>query len=404
MPTHWHRAAQIAAVALSVLAVGLSAAPAPAHDRSSERIHEVDPSGGPGDRIGLDGGCADGTAAPGITTAAAEGVALACTAGSGKVLPNEVWPGGASVTEADTANLFGGNLSGLSFESTDVLWAVNNGPAKLYRLVPDGPLWSPDKGGWSSGKALRYATGSAEPDAEGVVVTPDGLFVSTEGDNGQLGTGTPKILRFDASSTASSLTATGEWNVSSDLPSVPANKGLEGIVWIPDTFLTSQGFRDERTAALYDPASYPGHGTGLFFTGLETSGTIYAYALDLSGGGFTRVASFDSGLLSVMAMEWEPATGRLWAACDNHCQGGMTTLGINAQGQFAATHAYDRPIGLPDYNHEGFAIAPQAACIGGQKPVIWADDKNNGGHALRAGTLDCTGPVTSGAGSGAGAR
>ncbi|MFI6288869.1 esterase-like activity of phytase family protein [Streptomyces sp. NPDC051018] len=364
MPTHWHRAAQIAAVALSVLAVGLSSgAPAPAHDRSTERTHEV------------------------------------------KMLPNEVWPGGESVTEADRANLFGGNLSGLSFETPDVLWAVNNSPATLYRLVPDGPLWSPDKsGGWSSGKPLRYASGSAEPDAEGVVVTPDGLFVSTEGDNGQVGTGTPKILRFDASSTASPLTATGEWNVSSDLPSVPANKGLEGIVWIPDTFLTSQGFRDERTGALYDPASYPGHGSGLFFAGLETTGTVYAYALDLGGGGFTRVASFGSGLLSVMAMEWEPATGRLWTACDNHCQGGMATLAINAQGQFAVTNNYDRPAGLPDYNHEGFAIAPQAACTAGRKPVIWADDKNNLGHALRAGTLDCTGPATPGAPSGAGSR
>ncbi|MGW4033903.1 esterase-like activity of phytase family protein [Streptomyces sp. NPDC004838] len=304
---------------------------------------------------------------------------------------NEVWPGDPSVATADVNGLFGGNLSGLSFESSEVLWAVNNGPAKLYRLVPDGPLWSPDKtGGWSAGKSLRYANGSAEPDAEGVVVTPDGLFVSTEGDNGQIGSGTPKILRFDASSTAASLTATGEWNLSTDLPAVPANKGLEGISWIPDAFLTSQGFRDERTAAPYDPASYPGHGSGLFFTGLETLGMVYAYALDLNSGAFTRVAAFASGLPAVMATEWEPATGRLWTACDNHCQGGMATLGIDAQGRFAVTNVYDRPAGLPDYNHEGFAIAPQTACVGGRKPVVWADDKNNGGHALRAGTLNCT--------------
>ncbi|MET8410381.1 lamin tail domain-containing protein [Streptomyces sp. NPDC005195] len=335
------------------------------------------------------GRCADGTGAFTTTTASTKGAANSCgTTGGGG---GTTWPGGAAVTVADGSNVFGENLSGLSFESEGVLWAVDNGPGRLYRLVPNGATWRPDPaGGWGSGKALHYAGGSGDPDAEGVVVTPDGMFVATERDNGNSSTSMPKILRFDASSTASSLNATAEWNLTSDLPSLPANAGPEGISWVPDTFLTAHGFRDEHTGAAYDPAGYPGHGSGLFFAGVEDNGTVYAYALNQSGGGYTRVATITSGFPGVMDLEFEPATGHLWAACDDTCQGRTSTLDINAQGKFAVTHTYDRPTGMANYNNEGFAIAPQSACVGGHKPVLWSDDTNDGGHALRAGTLNCT--------------
>ena len=59
-----------------------------------------------------------------------------------------------------------------------------------------------------------------------------------------------------------------------------ANLGLEAITWVPDTYLVASGFIDESTGAAYDPSRYPGHGTGLFFVGVEANGIIYAYALD----------------------------------------------------------------------------------------------------------------------------
>ncbi|GGS21875.1 hypothetical protein Snoj_22880 [Streptomyces nojiriensis] len=337
------------------------------------------------------GRCPDGSGAFTTTTAATKGAANACgTSGGGQPTPGP-WPGDSAVTVADASNVFGENLSGLSFESAGVLWAVDNGPGKLYRLVPNGSAWRPDPaGGWATGKTLHYANGSGDPDAEGVVVTPDGLFVATERDNGNGSTSLPKILRYDTSSGASSLNATAEWNLTSDLPSLPANAGPEAISWVPDSFLTAHGFRDEHTGAVYDPASYPGHGSGLFFAGVEANGTVYAYALNLSGGGYTRVAAIAAGFTGVMDLEFEAATGHLWAACDDTCQGRTSTLDIDAQGKFTATAVHDRPTGMPNYNNEGFAIAPQSACTAGHKPVVWSDDTNDGGHALRAGTLNCT--------------
>ncbi|MBB5874484.1 hypothetical protein F4553_007918 [Allocatelliglobosispora scoriae] len=331
------------------------------------------------------GRCANGTGSFVTTTAATKGSANACPPP-----PPSAWPGGSAVANADTSGFFGTNLSGLSYEGTGVVWAVKNGPGRLYRLIPNGSLWQADTAnGWSAGKTLRYANGSGDPDAEGVVVTPDGILVVTERNNDQSGTSLQKVLRFSAAGTATTLNATAEWNLTADLPSVAANSGLEGITWVPDATLTAAGFRDEHTGAAYDPNSYANHGSGLYFVAAEATGTVYAYALTQTGTGFTRVATIASGLAAVMDLEFDPATGRLWAACDDTCQGRAVTMVVNAQGRYAATTTYNRPTGMSNYNNEGFAIAPPAACSGGLKPVLWSDDGNTSSHALRSGTIAC---------------
>lgn len=294
------------------------------------------------------------------------------------------WPGGSAVTTADGSNIFGKNLSGLSFQSASVLWAVDNGPGKAYRLVPNGATWKPDSVG---GRTLHYSNGNGDPDAEGVVVTPDGLVAATERDNDNDADSLLKVLRFDATSSASTLNANAEWNLTGDLPDVDPNGGLEGISWIPDSYLTAHGFRDEHTGAAYSPATYAGHGSGLYFVGLEDNGTIYAYALNQSNSGYTRVATISSGFSAVMELEFDAATGHLWAVCDNSCDGQTKTLDLNAQGKFAVSGTYNRPSGMSNLNNEGFAISP--TCSGGHQTVLWSDDDNTSKHALRAGTLNC---------------
>jgi hypothetical protein len=244
------------------------------------------------------------------------------------------------------------------------------------------------------GKVLRYPDGTGDPDAEGVTLTASGLaggiFTSTERNNSTSNVSRPEVLRFDPTGTSNTLTATREWNLTADLPPVNANSGLEGISWIPDSFLTAHGFFDEHTSATYQPSTYPGHGEGLFFVGLEGNGSIYAYALDQADGGFTRVATIASGFPAVMDLNFEPETNQLWAACDDTCGGRTATLGVGADGKFAVTKQYERPASMPNTNNEGFLIAPQSECVAGHKPVYWSDDNDAAGHALRAGTLNCT--------------
>ncbi|MGW4276302.1 lamin tail domain-containing protein [Streptomyces seoulensis] len=335
--------------------------------------------------------CPDGTGAFKAAALTLGGPNDCGGSGGGTTTP-VAWPGSAAVTTADGADVFGEDLSGL-YQEGGVLWGAQNS-GKLWRLVRDGSGgWKPDtSGGWSAGKTLRYPGGSGSPDDEGVTLTGSGsaagVFVATERDGAASGTSRLSVLKYDVSGTGSTLTAAKEWNLTADLPPVGSNLGLEGVTWVPDTYLTGAGFKDASTGAAYDPSRYGAHGAGVFFVGVEGTGMVYGYVLQDSGA-FTRVASVSSGMSGVMELQWEPQASRLWVVCDDTCHGEHRTLRVDATGAFATTAVYDRPGGMPDYNNEGFALAGADECVAGAKPVYWADDSDDGGHALRRGSITC---------------
>ncbi|MGW3148243.1 lamin tail domain-containing protein [Streptomyces sp. NPDC001177] len=312
--------------------------------------------------------------------------------GSGGGITPVAWPGSSSITTADASNVFGTDLSGL-YQEGGVMWGAQNS-GKLWRLVPNGSGgWTPDTAnGWTSGKALRFTNGSGTPDSEGVTLTgagsAGGAFVASERNGDSSGTSRLSVLKYDVSGTGTTLTAAKEWNLTSDLPSVGSNLGFEGITWIPDATLTGAGFKDESTGSAYNPSLYGAHTGGVFFVGVEGTGMIYGYVLQDSGA-FTRVASISSGLAGVMELQWEPQASRLWVVCDDTCSGQHRTMQVNASGVFATTAIYNRPTGMANLNNEGFSVAGADECVGGSKPVYWADDSNDSGHALRKGTITC---------------
>jgi uncharacterized protein (TIGR03437 family) len=342
------------------------------------------------------GRCPNGTGAFTAATATTKGAANAC-AGD---ITFTAWPGGAAVQGVGPIGVFNGNLSGLAYEGSGtaapgVLWGVRNGPGSLFRLVWNGTIWTPDTAnGWSAGKSLRYPNGTGDPDAEGVTFAgagpSGGLFVSTERDNAANTVSRLSILRFDPAATGATLTATHEWNLTADLPPTGPNLGLEGITWLPDSYLVSRNFFDESKNRAYNPADYPNHGTGIFFVAVESTGLVYAYALDQAGTAFTRLASITTGLAGVMDLHFDRDLNDLWAVCDDTCQGRSVVLRIDASGKFTPARRFERPAGMPNLNNEGFAIAPAALCVSNLKPVFWADDTETGGQAIRAGTLSCS--------------
>lgn len=345
--------------------------------------------------------CADGTGDFRVSGASTKGTANDCTdpADPGTDPDVAAWPGGSTMASVPTDIVFGGDLSGLDYEQGllgDTLWAVNNGTGVLSKLVPGtGGAWN-GATGWGQGKQLRYPDGGGTPDAEGVTVADrgsvDGVYVATERNNAASGTSRPSILRFDVSGSGTELVATHEWNLASDLaadvPTIGANSGLEGITWVPDAVLTARGFVDESTGAAYEPSAYPNHGAGVFFVALEATGKLYGYVLDLSGAAAHRIATIDTP--GAMEVAFDPETQLLWAVCDEVCQGRTAALQIGSSGAYEVAHRYARPADAANYANEGFAIAPQTACVSGLKPVFYGDDADTDGVSLRVGSIRCT--------------
>jgi hypothetical protein len=313
------------------------------------------------------------------------------------------WPADPIVAAACATDAFGNNLSGLVYEpaasAAAVLWAVQNEPPKLYRLVWNGSGFTPvTTDGFITGKLLRYPGGVGSPDTEGLTRTDwasNELYVVAERDNDDKQVSRQSILRFELGGTKGVLDATHEWVLTADLPPADVNCGLEGIAWIPDSYLVERGFVDESTQAPYVPARYPTHGSGIFLVSYDSNGMIYGYVLDHASGGFTRVATFASGLARAVDLTFDRDTGTLWSLCDSKCNGRMALLDLDGDpgsptvGRFVLRAALPPPKALADMNNEGIALAPASECSGGKRAFFWADDSATNGIALRRGTITC---------------
>jgi hypothetical protein len=310
------------------------------------------------------------------------------------------WPGSNNVITVDKQNTFSENLSGCKYEqstneagSTNYIWAAMNSPSKIFKLALDttsGKWVSTTSDGWSSGKTLLYPTSIGAPDAEDVTRNDEAnaLYICSERDG--KGSSRNSILRYMDTTTSTSMIATHEWLLNSALPSVDSNDGIEGITWVPDSYLVQRQFYDENRLATYDPSSYPNHGNGVYCVGLEANGFVYCFVLDHSGNGaITKVASFSSGLSQIMSVEFDVDSGYMWATCDSNCNNENNVFTIASSGRFAEIKSYTRPTTLPNTNNEGFCVMPDSYCVGGLKKVFWMDDNSDGGYAMRMDDIPC---------------
>ena len=350
-------------------------------------------------------GGAGGAGGSGGTSGGSGGASGGSAGSAGAVSAFDVWPGGNNVVTVDVANTFPSNLSGLIYEpaqgsSPNVLWGALNAPSKIYRLLWNGTVWTQDPdNGWSAGKTLHYPSGVGSPDTEGVTKAVFGsanLYISAERDNDNSGVSRLSVLMYDGTTVDSTISALREWNLTADLPVAGANLGLEAIAWVPDAYLVSKGFIDESKNLPYDPTNYPNHASGLFFVGLEGNGSIYAYALDHVGGGFTRVATILSGNpAGGMDLSFDREVGYLWAAADDTNQGRINVLDVDTRvgsptkGKFYIRRGFERPSTMPNTNNEGFTVTPESACVAGFKPVFYSDDNDLNLHAIRRDSIPC---------------
>lgn len=334
------------------------------------------------------GRCKDGLGDFVDTTAPTKGAANACPG-----LATEPWPGSQTIRTADLAQTFAQDLSGLAFDpkDPDVLWAAQNKLGTLFKLVRDGQNWVPDTTrNWGAGKTPKYLDGTGAPDTEGLTIGPDGfIYAASERNNSASGVSRMSVLRYAPDTTDTTLTATDEWDLTSQIPAAGANLGLEGVTWVPDTFLVANGFVDQLTGAAYKPSDYPLHGTGLYVVAVEDTGALHAFALDSTGGTSHRIATIASGFAHLADVTFDPERQRLWAVTDDTHDGKTSLLKLQG-GSFVVSEAYDRPATMPNLNNEGFAISPQSTCVDGVKEVVWSDDGDTDTHSLRSGTISCS--------------
>lgn len=321
------------------------------------------------------------------------------------------WPGGKDVTIADGVCAFttstgpeGRDVSGLAFDPANpsVLWAAKN-KNWLYKLVKSNGKWIPDPSWSATGKQIRFAGGSGEPDSEGLTIGGNGhLYVTSERDNTRNTAPEDTVMEFDPAATGTTLTPVHQWDMTSQFPQLDtgskddANLGFEGVGYVPDSWLTGSGWVDPRTGAAYDPANYPLHGSGLFFAGLEWDGTLHVYGLN-SDGTFTTFGAIATGKSSVMDVTFDAGTGRIIASCDNTCGETHTFMKVGSGGAIVPDVTYTNPAVMPVDNLEGFALAPPATCVGGSREAVWSDDgiygfgsgTSSSGHALYSGTFPC---------------
>jgi hypothetical protein len=340
----------------------------------------------------------------------------------------EIWPGSADVTVLDEAPMFLEDSSGLDVQETaggTFLWAVDNGTGVFWKLIAsaDGSVAFAD--GWAQGKRARFQhdaddPAAAGPDAEGITVDDAGrVYLASERDNSDKGVNRNLVLAIDAAAEGPDVVADQEWDLTDSLPQVAANTGVEAVEWVPDAAVAGL-LVDANTGAAYDPADYPGHGSGLFFVALEDNGFVYAYALGADGS-IDQVATIDPGLGGVMALDYDTVLDELWAVCDNGCEGLAARIAFTGAEPTIAHVA--RPAGLPNLNSEGFATAPaslsalvpdaatlspaidaDAAAPTTVRPVWWFADGERPA-ALRTGTLPglpAAGPGEPGGGTGDG--
>jgi hypothetical protein len=346
--------------------------------------------------------CPEGSTTFGDAEVGTKGLPNACSAGNS-------WFGGNAVTAVDSPNAFGGSdVSGLAYEGSGstapgTMWAVQNGTGLLFKVASAGGVWAP-----TATYDLNYTNGIGKPDAEGVTITDagaaGGVYVATERDGDNSGVSRPAILRYAPTGAGGALTATNDWNLTTDLPGLGANYGLEAVAWVPDSYLTGRGF-EKTGGTAYNPADYPNHGNGLFFVGVEQTGQVIGYALNHANNSFTRIATIKRFLSTVTELVYDPERSQLWAECDDNCGGRTSQLYVETaagpdQGNLVVDVTRNRPTGMANLNNEGFAVSSRTECVGGVKPVFWADDGNTGGHTLRSATVNCTagtGPTISGA-------
>ena len=295
------------------------------------------------------------------------------------------WPGTDDITHPKHDANFLSDSSGLDFFDGK-LYCVDNGSGRIWVLDVDKDLNISVSDGFFDGRqvAFKNRRSAKGADAEGITVDYKGnVYVSTELDRDNTSVTYNAVLMVNVNSSSEILTAKKEWDLTALLPEVTPNKGLEAIEWVPSGAVKGR-LLDKNTGDMFDPDNYPNAISGVFFSGLEANGHIYAFVLN-SDGSASLINELDPGLGGIMALEYDNYENALWAIADNGYNNKMTKLSLYDM----SSTPIDPPKGLvTSLNTEGFAIADKEYTVNGLRPVFRFTDGVNK-NQLSIGYMNC---------------
>lgn len=302
------------------------------------------------------------------------------------------WPGDKNVTIFDTVPTFLSDSSGLDFHENQ-LYAIDNGTGKFWVLdvAKDGTLTFAK--GFENGKRIRFKKDAdnpkaAGPDTEGITVDGAGfVYAASERDNEAKGVNYNTILMVDPNVQSEDLVTLKEWDITSSLPQVSANMGIESVEWVSNKNVNGKLF-DNHTNAVFDANKYPNAvADGVFFVALEDNGHVYAYVLN-DDGTSVQIADINSKLGGAMALDYDTYENVLWVAADNGYKNKAAKISLDGTQEPDIKHVLPAAGVDVNANNEGFAIASAEYTINGQRPVYRFKDGETSG-SLSIGSLSC---------------
>lgn len=294
----------------------------------------------------------------------------------------QAWPAATWSSATNLTNILDADgiteLSGLHFNAT------NN---RLYAIQNDGRVrvlsWNPLTNSFAS-IANKVIDGGPEG------ITQANLFAN---EFYTIDEDAYEIRRYTHTANFSSVTEFKHWNLL-DAPSPmqdTGNTGPEGIVFIPDSFLSAIGFISQQTGQLY--TSVKGLG-GLFFVAHQDEGYVWVFDVNPNtNNDFAFVGKYQTNHTESCDLAFDRSTGLLYIL--HNMQGNnrlevtnlTTTVNGNAR-KFVALKDYQVTNPTDDNeNIEGFALTPKCPETGTRGAWLCRDVSNNEDQAIQQDAL-----------------
>jgi Secretion system C-terminal sorting domain len=267
-----------------------------------------------------------------------------------QIWPSQTWSVASNLTSVMSSNGIQ-DLSGLHFNP------INN---RLYGVQDSGNLrvlqWDPLNNTFS-----QIADKSLSGGPEGITqanLYANEFYVIDENNY--------QIKRYTYTSNFSNVNLYKRWNLllAPSTMTDTGNTGPEGIVFVPDSYLSAIGFISQQTGQVY--TSVKGLG-GLFFVANQDAGYVWVYDLNPnSNDDFAFVGKYKTNRSESCDLAFDRNTGLLYilhniAGSNSLEVTNLTTYITNAGNRkFVIANNYDIPI-TNDINDniEGFALTPK---------------------------------------------